>query len=66
MHTHAHALHAHTQGKSTQQFWELYGLFHISDWRLDGICLPAIARQLPKMLGLFFVVRAHVCVCVCM
>jgi hypothetical protein len=34
----------------------LYELFNISDWRLDGVCLPAIARQMPKMLGLFFVV----------
>jgi SulP family sulfate permease len=52
---------AHLQGKSTQQFWELYELFNIEDWRLDGVYLPAIARQIPKMLGLFFVVTFGSC-----
>lgn len=49
------------QGKSTQQFWELYELFHIQDWHLDGIDFPAMARQIPKMLGLFFVVTFGSC-----
>jgi MFS superfamily sulfate permease-like transporter len=49
------------QGKSTQQFWELYELFNIKDWRLDGVYLPALVRQIPKMLGLFFVVTFGSC-----
>jgi hypothetical protein len=32
------------QGKSTQQFWELYEMFNIRSWRLDGVYLPALAR----------------------
>lgn len=32
------------QGKSTQQFWELYELFNIRDLRLDGVYLPALVR----------------------
>lgn len=50
-----------SQGKSTQQFWELYELFNIEDWHLDGVYLPALARQIPKMLGLFFVVTFGSC-----
>eukprot|EP00879_Flechtneria_rotunda_P026975 GHRR01028828.1.p1 GENE.GHRR01028828.1~~GHRR01028828.1.p1 ORF type:complete len:515 (+),score=170.87 GHRR01028828.1:54-1547(+) len=49
------------QGKTTEQFWELYNLFNISDWRLSGVYLPALARQIPKMLGLFFVVTFGSC-----
>jgi SulP family sulfate permease len=28
---------------------------------LDGICFPALLRQIPKMLGLFFVVTFGSC-----
>eukprot|EP00878_Enallax_costatus_P013193 GHUV01013790.1.p1 GENE.GHUV01013790.1~~GHUV01013790.1.p1 ORF type:complete len:1035 (+),score=287.38 GHUV01013790.1:628-3732(+) len=49
------------QGKATEQFWELYKLFNIQDWRLDGIYFPALIRQIPKMLGLFFVVTFGSC-----
>ncbi|KAF8062987.1 hypothetical protein HT031_003826 [Scenedesmus sp. PABB004] len=44
------------QGKATEQFWELYELFNIRDLEFDGVSLGALARQAPKMLGLFFVV----------
>lgn len=33
------------QGKSSQQFWELYELFNITDLKLDGVYLPALVRQ---------------------
>ncbi|KAI8470530.1 MAG: hypothetical protein J3K34DRAFT_255209 [Monoraphidium minutum] len=49
------------QGKSTQQFWELYSMFNIKDFSLDGVYLPALLRQMPKMLGLFFVVTFGSC-----
>jgi hypothetical protein len=34
---------------------------NIEDWELDGICFPALLRQVPKMLGLFFVVTFGSC-----
>ncbi|MEW5305292.1 MAG: hypothetical protein WDW36_007844 [Sanguina aurantia] len=37
-------------------FWELWGLFNIRSIRLEGIYLPAMFGQIPKLLGLFFVV----------
>uniref|UniRef100_A0A383VST7 STAS domain-containing protein n=1 Tax=Tetradesmus obliquus TaxID=3088 RepID=A0A383VST7_TETOB len=49
------------EGKTSEQFWELYKLFNIEDWEFDGICLPALLRQIPKMLGLFFVVTFGSC-----
>ncbi|KAF6261741.1 hypothetical protein COO60DRAFT_1699671 [Scenedesmus sp. NREL 46B-D3] len=49
------------EGKTSEQFWELYKLFNIQDWTLDGICFPALLRQAPKMLGLFFVVTFGSC-----
>lgn len=58
---HSRPHHTVQQGKSTQQFWELYELFHITDWHLDGVLWSAILRQLPKMLGLFFVVTFGSC-----
>eukprot|EP00877_Chromochloris_zofingiensis_P013889 jgi/Chrzof1/8754/Cz03g23090.t1 len=49
------------EGKGTQQFWELYKLYNIRDFKLDGIYLPGLIRQVPKMLGLFFVVTFGSC-----
>jgi hypothetical protein len=34
---------------------------NIEDWEFDGICFPALLRQIPKMLGLFFVVTFGSC-----
>jgi hypothetical protein len=34
---------------------------NIEDWEFDGICFPALLRQVPKMLGLFFVVTFGSC-----
>ncbi len=42
-----------TEGKN---FWELYALFNIHDWRLSSIDKMAMLRQTPKLLALFFVV----------
>ncbi|KAK9811232.1 hypothetical protein WJX72_000395 [[Myrmecia] bisecta] len=40
----------------SQNFWEIYGLYNIHSPALDGIYLPAVWPQLPKLLALFFVV----------
>jgi hypothetical protein len=50
-----------TQGNGSQQFWELYGMFNIRDLSFDGIYLPALVKQLPKMLALFLVMTFGSC-----
>ena len=37
-------------------FWDLYALFNIHDWRLSTIDKLSLLRQTPKLLALFFVV----------
>ena len=39
-----------------QNFWELYRLFNIHDLKLSNIDKLAAAKQIPKLLALFFVV----------
>lgn len=39
-----------------KNFWELYALFNIHDWRLSSIDKMAALQQAPKVLALFFVV----------
>jgi SulP family sulfate permease len=39
-----------------EPFWELWGLFNISDLQLSGIYFPAMAQQVVKTLGLALVV----------
>ena len=48
------------QGKSTKPFWELYQMFNLGPGA-GGICIPAMLRQLPKVLGLFLVVTFGSC-----
>ncbi|KIY98753.1 hypothetical protein MNEG_9207 [Monoraphidium neglectum] len=49
------------EGNGSQQFWELYGMFNIRDLSFDGIYLPALVKQLPKMLALFLVMTFGSC-----
>lgn len=39
-----------------KNFWELYAMFNIHDWKLSSIDKVAMLRQTPKLLALFFVV----------
>jgi hypothetical protein len=40
----------------TEQFWELWKLYNIRGWSLDGIYLGAAVRQSAKAIGLMLVV----------
>lgn len=42
--------------KGAEHFWDVYRLFNIKSLTLEGIYLPAMWVQIPKLLGLFFVV----------
>ena len=42
--------------KGSEQFWDVYRLYNIQSLTLKGIYLPAMWVQIPKLLGLFFVV----------
>ena len=42
--------------KGSEHFWDVYRLFNIQSLTLKGIYLPAMWVQIPKLLGLFFVV----------
>ena len=39
-----------------RDFWEIYSLYNIRGPNLDGIYLPAMLQQLPKLVPLFFAV----------
>ena len=39
-----------------RNFWEIYSLYNIRGTNLDGIYLPAMLQQLPKLAPLFFAV----------
>ena len=39
-----------------KNFWELYALFNIHDWKLSSIDKISALKQVPKLLALFFVV----------
>lgn len=39
-----------------KNFWELYELFNIHDWKLSSIDKVSGLKQIPKLLALFFVV----------
>ncbi len=39
-----------------KNFWELYALFNIHDWKLSSIDKVSALKQIPKLLALFFVV----------
>ncbi len=43
-------------GPHTWRFWEIYKMYNIHDWSLDGLYFPAMVRQLPTLFPLFFVV----------
>lgn len=57
------------QGKGTQQFWELYKLYNIRDFKLDGIYLPGLIRYADAvMVTIILDFRSYVgsrcCLCV--
>lgn len=39
-----------------RNFWEIYGLYNIKSLRFDGVYLPAMLQQLPKLAPLLFAV----------
>lgn len=39
-----------------KNFWELYRLFNIHDWKFSTIDKLSALKQVPKLLALFFVV----------
>ena len=49
-------LHVRVVMQPSRNFWEIYSLYNIKGANLDGIYLPAMLQQLPKLLPLFFAV----------